>query len=341
MSDGNVLLLSEHVVDSLLDGCEQEIMDVIRNAYEQHSDGRTVCPHSSFVRLPPDTDIPGRAIALPAYVPGNIDLLGIKWITSFPDNVSGGRRRANATIVLNAPDSGQSVAIMEGTRISSKRTAASAALAAQSLSPLTPLNLGIIGTGPINFEVIRFITAVTNAPPRLIATDLSSQRLNEFAIQCQQLKIAGIEIAKSIEDVFLHSTLVSIATNAAAPHISSLPESFRGGTILHLSLRDLHPELICSLHNIVDDSDHVLREQTSLHLAEQSLGHHRFIHATLVDVLRGCHAPRRTQSDTVVFSPFGLGSLDIALASFVFRRARQREKGIVIEDFLEPGNDDR
>jgi ornithine cyclodeaminase len=85
--------------------------------------------------------------------------------------------------------------------------------------------------------------------------------------------------------------------------------------VLHLSLRDLAPEIILSSVNVVDDVDHCLRANTSPHLAEQQAGHRDFVHATLPDVLTGTAV--LPDDRPVVFSPFGLGVLDLALARHV------------------------
>jgi ornithine cyclodeaminase len=66
---------------------------------------------------------------------------------------------------------------------------------------------------------------------------------------------------------------------------------------------------------VVDDVDHCLRAQTSPHLTEQLTGNRDFVAGTLADVL---DARLQVPADrTVVFSPFGLGVLDLAVGRFV------------------------
>jgi N-[(2S)-2-amino-2-carboxyethyl]-L-glutamate dehydrogenase len=103
-----------------------------------------------------------------------------------------------------------------------------------------------------------------------------------------------------------------------------------------VSLRDLNTRIIFAHHNIVDDAEHVCREQTSVHLAEQESGNRGFIDATLAEVLLTGKPFERQWGRSAIFSPFGLGVLDIGVAQLVLTEATRRGLGIRIEDFL-PG----
>jgi ornithine cyclodeaminase len=107
-----------------------------------------------------------------------------------------------------------------------------------------------------------------------------------------------------------------------------------GATILHVSLRDLKPGAILSNHNIVDDLDHVNRAATSIHLASQMEGNTGFIHGSLGDILLGeADLPER-DNRKIIFSPFGLGVLDLAVAELVTGTLAESGGGTVVRSFL-------
>jgi ornithine cyclodeaminase len=105
-----------------------------------------------------------------------------------------------------------------------------------------------------------------------------------------------------------------------------------GQCVLNISLRDLAPEVILAAHNIVDDIDHCLTASTSPHLAEQAAGHRRFIDGTLADLLQERITAKPDKP--WIFSPFGLGVLDLAVGEHVYQEASRLGRAMAIPDFF-------
>jgi N-[(2S)-2-amino-2-carboxyethyl]-L-glutamate dehydrogenase len=339
MPNEELLILKGSEVQSLLAGREPDILEMVHRAYMAHADGHSSLPHSNFLRFPDD---PGsRIIALPAYLGEEFALAGIKWIASFPQNLEKGLERASAVLILNSVETGRPLAVMESSIISAKRTAASAALAAYHLQEQKRANCaGLIGTGLISFEIVRFLLITCPEIDKFVVFDIDAKR-SEFFKEKVQNTFSGVEVevVPEITDVMGRCSLIAFATTAGVPHVSDLSQCAPGSTILHISLRDLAPEIIVSAANIVDDVDHVCRAQTSIHLAEQLTGNRNFIRGTFADMLNGKFAARRDEDEIAIFSPFGLGVLDIAVGSFVLDVAKQKNAGTVLDSFLpEPWN---
>jgi N-[(2S)-2-amino-2-carboxyethyl]-L-glutamate dehydrogenase len=331
MSNDDVLLLKGQDIATLLDGRELEIVEAARMAYRVHAEGKSSLPQSTFLRFPDDDK--NRIIALPAYLGDGFGVAGIKWISSFTRNLSKGMDRASAVLILNSTETGRPEAIMEGSVISAKRTAASAALAAHTLlAGREVASAGLLGCGLINYETARFLRALCPGLKRLHLFDLDADRAQQFKGICEEL-FEEIVVAGEPRTVFKNNPLIAFATTAIKPHVFDLSDCASGSIVLHTSLRDLAAEVILSCENVVDDVEHVSRAQTSIHLAEQLAGTRSFIRGTLGDILLGRTKLESTNKITV-FSPFGLGILDLAVAKLVRDLALKENRGTTISSFL-------
>jgi len=337
MKPSDILILRGGEVEALLDGREAEVMEAVGRAYLAHGRGASSLPHSNFLRFPND-DL-NRIIALPAYLGDGFDVAGMKWIASFPGNVKKGFARASAVLILNSASTGLPEAILESSLISARRTAASAALAARELrrGKATP-SAGLIGTGVINLETARFLVRALPDLSRFVLFDLDRERARAFAASLGEMlagvREAEIAVAGDPREILRTCPVIAYATTAVKPHVTDLSECQPGATILHTSLRDLTADVILAHDNVVDDVDHAVRAQTSLHLAEQQVGHRDFIRCTLADLLAGNAPAKRDESLLTIFSPFGLGVLDLAVGQLARERALETGRGTVIEGFL-------
>ena len=337
MNYDDILLLKGDRIIELFQGRDLEILEAVKSAYQTHAKGDSSLPHSNFLRFPNnDKD---RIIALPAYLGGEANVAGLKWIASFPGNLALGMERASAVLILNSAKTGHAQAILESSTISAKRTAASAALAAKHLrgdrSLHTVNTIGMIGTGLINFETVRFLLATHPAFKTLMVFDLSQERAEQFQRKCYQLSTKlEVIIVKEPRPIFQSASVIALATTASKPHITDLSECRSDCIILHTSLRDLSPEIILAADNIVDDIDHVSRAETSIHLAEKQTGNRNFIRGTIGDVFNGVMAAQADDRKMQIFSPFGLGILDLALGQLACKLAAEQHQGTVVESFL-------
>jgi N-[(2S)-2-amino-2-carboxyethyl]-L-glutamate dehydrogenase len=326
-------VISGAQVQRALRGQEKEIVELVEATYRLHGAGDSVNPPSYFLRFP---DRPSsRIIALPASIGGHIRVDGLKWISSFPENVAAGIPRASAVLILNDHDSGYPFACLESSIISATRTAASAALAADwlSRSRQRPTRVGFVGTGLIARYIHTFLAGTGWSFDEMGLHDLSADSAAGFRRYLEQSGTAGrITVHESAEELIRSSDLVVFATIAAEPHISDVSWFEHNPLVLHVSLRDLAPEILLASTNVVDDIEHCLKANTSPHLAEQLTGNRDFLLGTLDDVMaRRVTVPA---DRPVIFSPFGLGVLDLAVGKNVYDKVMSSGDLHVIDDFF-------
>jgi ornithine cyclodeaminase len=310
-----------------------ECVDVVRDAYIAHAEGHSVNPDSYFLRFPDKPDC--RIIALPAYLGNGCDVAGLKWIASFPANVKRGFPRASAVLVLNSYETGYPFAIFESSIISAARTAASATLAAYWLNGKSrkARSLGIVGTGFIARYVYDFLVGTGWTIEEVRLFDKSPLESDKFKnAVCRPERHRTIDAVSDVARLLRASDLIVFTTVASAPHIATPTLFEHNPLVLHVSLRDLAPEVILESQNVVDDVEHVMKANTSPHLAEQMTGNRNFVTATLAEVMLGRRSVNRSRP--IVFSPFGMGILDVAVGKWVYDQAVAAGRDLRLTDFF-------
>ena len=318
-------------VKRVIDDNKKQVFDAVEAAYRLHGSGDTLNPDSYFLRYP---DRPSaRIIALPAHLGGAIQKSGIKWISSFPENRASNLARASAVLILNDATTGYPLACIEASLISATRTAASAALAAEQISP-NPFKgtLGVIGTGVIARTTVEWLLFRNWKFGKISLYDVDRKEAEHFSNWLRHRYELQADIQDRLEGAISDSSLILFTTTTPDPYLSDEKWFEHCPTVLHLSLRDICVNVVLASQNIVDDVDHCLKARTSLHLAEMATGNRDFVSGSLVDVLEKKLKPDHGKPR--IFSPFGLGVLDLAVGNFVLEAAKSSGAAIALPDFF-------
>jgi ornithine cyclodeaminase len=326
-------IINGKTVFDIIHAHRDECVGIVRDAYLAHADGRSVNPDSYFLRFPEKPNC--RIIALPAYLGNGFDVAGLKWIASYPANIQRGFPRASAVLVLNNYETGYPFAILESSIISAARTAASAVLAADWLSGQSRRahSLGIVGTGFIARYVYEFLVDTGWEIEEVRLHDLTPLESEKFRITaCRPDRHRTVTVVDDVAQLVRACDLIVFTTVASTPHIADPALFEHNPLVLHISLRDLAPEILLRSQNVVDDVEHVMKANTSPHLAEQQTGDRSFVTGTLVDIMLGRRSVNRSRP--IIFSPFGMGILDLAVGKWVYDQAVASGQALRLSDFF-------
>jgi 2,3-diaminopropionate biosynthesis protein SbnB len=326
-------IINGKTVSDIVNANRADCIDVVKHAYLAHAEGKSVNPDSYFLRFPNKPDC--RIIALPAFLGEGFGVAGLKWIASYPDNVKRGFPRASAVLVLNSYETGYPFAILESSIISAARTAASAVLAAYWLNGRSrrARSLGIVGTGYIARYVYDFLIGTGWEIDELRLYDTSPGESEKFSDTARRFRRhRSVTVTSDAAELLKESDVIVLTTVASSPHITDASLFEHNPLVLHVSLRDLSPEILLASQNVVDDVEHVMKASTSPHLTEQLTGNRDFVSGTLADVMLGKVSVDRRRP--IVFTPFGMGILDIALGKWVYDQAVEAGHDLRLSDFF-------
>ncbi len=237
--------------------------------------------------------------------------------------------------MLNSYDTGYPFAILESSIISAARTAASAALAAHWLNGESRRahSLGIVGTGFIARYAYDFLidTGWEIEEVRLYdSSPVESEKFRNTA--CRRERHRAVTVVPAVAELIRASDLIVFTTVASTPHITDATLFEHNPLVLHISLRDLAPEILLKSQNVVDDVEHVMKANTSPHLVEQKTGNRSFVTGTLADIMAGRRSVNRLRP--IIFSPFGMGILDLAVGKWVYDQAIAAGRDLRLSDFF-------
>lgn len=324
-------VISGQQVQRWLAGKDARLVELIAQAYVDHAAGRMLNPDSHFLRFPGESR--NRIIALPASIEDDHPMAGIKWVASFPGNAEHRLDRASAVIILNDRRTGYPLACLEGSAISASRTAASAVIGAKYLHPTAPAlrRLGVVGCGPIAHRTVQMLAQLQWQIGGVRLTDTQPERASLFASKING-QVPDVQVC-GLETTVRESDLILFATSAVTPHVEDPRWFDHHPTVLHLSLRDLSPDIILDAQNIADDVSHCLKADTSLHLAHQRVGNRLAAHG-IAEAIAGNWVPDRGRCR--IYSPFGMGMLDLVLAREILADTTEAEAMEVPGFFVPP-----
>jgi len=294
-----------------------EIVAIVEDTYRMDADGGVEVPTKIGVH----PEHPRSFLhAMPAWVAG-ARALGMKWISYYPGNFERGLPESTGLVVLNDPDHGLPVAIMEGMWITYARTTACAAVAAKYLAKTAPKRLGLVGCGGLGHWSLRVLGAVF---PSLDEIHVASRRSESRLAFCAEMAeegpwrlvpvddprdaVAGMDIVISSTP---HPPIPPVRGAWWTPGTLAIPLDVTSGW---------DDEAFSIADRLVTDNyaslagPRVKEQRPEFRLPERW--------DELADVVAGKAARRGNEDERVMAIPTGVASTDMTVAWEIYRRAR-------------------
>ena len=310
-----------------------EVMNIIEKVLALHDEGQINLPSKVILDLGERER--GRINAMPAYLAGEFEMCGIKWIAGFPPNPAKfGIPRAHALITLNSAETGVPVAIMDGTYISAMRTGAVSGVGAKYLANPDSEIVGIIGCGVQARTQIMAIKAAIPSVRLVKGYDVRTDASESFTKWVSEDLGLVAEVVGSPRDTVEGSDIIATVTVADEPIVKDawLKE---GSFFAHVgSYQEEEEAVVLNADKVVVDLWHeVLHRGTPLLARMYEAGRidETRIHANIGEIVRGKKPGRTRREERIFFSPLGLGSEDVGVATQVYQEAKQKGLGTTLK----------
>ncbi len=312
-------------------------MASVEKVFRLLDEGECVEPQAPIIKW---NGLHGRRITMhPAYIGGDVQVAGIKWIPSNPENpIKRGLPRSNGITILSDPETGYPLAIMDGTAISAMRTGAVVGVGAKYLARPDSRVVGLIGAGVINRTQL---TALHEALPELRLVrlfDVRPEKAHAFAGEMGPKLGLEIQVVDSAQAAVEGADVVAPATNVGRDDRYIRAEWIKEGAFLaNLSVNDYTFDAVLACDKVVVDSKKQLNVEEAILTDMVSEG--LISPDDIVEfgtIVNGKQPGRTSDEERIFFSPLGMGTEDLINAKRVYEEARRRGIGQELYLWHEP-----
>ncbi|UCD26559.1 MAG: ornithine cyclodeaminase family protein [Candidatus Bathyarchaeota archaeon] len=313
---GEVLYLSRLEVEKLSIPV-REVIQVVEEAFREKAEGRVEMPPKPGIHPRKDAFIH----AMPAYI-SKMGAAGAKWVSGFPGNPERGLPYILGLLILNDPETGIPICVMDCTWITAKRTGAATALAAKHLAKQDATVLGVLGCGVQGRSNLEALMVVCKNLEEVRAYDVDRGSLdsytNEMADQ-HGVKIVPVESPRRAVD---HCDIV-ITAGPILRHPKPVIEASwfkNGGFTCPLDFDSYwKPEAIHSMDKFCTDDTDQLKYYKELGYFSGT----PHVYAELSELVSDKKPGREDPAERIMCMNLGLAIEDMATAHLIYQKAEK------------------
>ena len=298
------------------------IILAVENAFREKAAGRTEMPPKPGIHPKENAFIH----AMPAYMPG-IQAAGVKWVSGYPENTKRGLPYISGLLILNDPETGFPISIMDCTWITAKRTGAVTAVAAKHFAREDSKVLGIVGCGVQGRSNLEALLTVSKEIEKIKAYDTIEENLKKYVKEESakyEIKISAESSAKKAVEG--SDIVVTSGPILRQPHPIIERSWFKNGGLACPLDFDSYwkPEAMCSMDKFcVDDIQQLWYYKRQGYFSQLPQ-----VYAELGDVVAGEKSGRLNKNERIMSMNLGLAIEDIATAKLVFDKANEAGIGV-------------
>ncbi|HET6845297.1 MAG TPA: hypothetical protein VFH29_00600 [Anaerolineales bacterium] len=304
----------------------QEVVQAMKRAYADLSDGRAEVPLRSRLRVEPHD---GLALFMPAYVSdSDHEALAVKVVSLFPGNPARGLAYIQAAVMVLEPDTGRPVGLLEGSSLTAIRTGAAGGAGVDLLSRPESHTLAVFGAGVQARTQVEAACAVRQIHTLWIR-DPVEEGARRLARDLSETGFAppDIRIASSSEQALETADVICTATTSTLPvfedaHVNSGTHISAIGSYSP-EMQEIPAETVLRARVFVDSRSAALAETGDLIQPIQAgLMGPDHIAGEIGQLVRGLLAGRQTKDQITLFKSVGIAIQDAAAAALAIRNAR-------------------
>lgn len=296
------------------------IISAVEDAFRQKGMGLVEMPPKPGVHPRRDSFIH----AMPAYLKGS-DAAGLKWISGYPENPKRGLPYIAGILVLNDPDTGLPLAVMDATWLTAYRTAGATAVAAKHLARRESEVLAVLGCGTQGRSNTVMLARVL--PLKVVkAYDVNAKSLESYgSFVRERTDLEVVAVSSPREAVEGSDVIVTAGPLLKEPNPVIEADWVKPGASAFPLDFDSYwkPSAIASMDKFYTDDV----AQFNYYVREGWIRPVERVSGELAEVISGSKPGRERDDERIMCMNLGLAILDVAVGKLIYEEARRRNAG--------------
>ncbi|MBK5347343.1 ornithine cyclodeaminase family protein [Bacillus sp. TH44] len=300
-------------------------------ALKEFSAERTITPIRGSL---PFANEQNTALIMPSVAEG-LEALGLKVVTVAPHNKKIGKKTINGIVMLSDFQTGEPLALLEGSYLTMIRTGALSGVATKHLARHNAKTLCIIGTGEQAKGIAEAVLAVRGIE-KINLYNRTEEKAYAFAQYIQEKFSKPAYVYRDPNEAISEADIIVTTTNASTPVFS---EKLKKGVHINAvgsfrpSMQELPSHAIAGADKVVVESKEAALEETGdLQVPiKEGLFEASDIHAELGQIISREKAGRENDEEITIFKSVGLAVVDIIVAKYLYEKAVECGVGTTIQ----------
>ena len=318
-----MLFINQKDIDASVNA--SDLITAIEKAYSIQDDPETVIPDRMHISHGQNT-----FLLMPGFTK---EITGTKLVSVFPGNKAKNKPAIYGIFVLNDTETGEPVAIINGTKLTAVRTGAVGAAAAKHLAPSAINTLGVIGTGVQAYHQALMI-AMTLRTDKII---IGARDLNKAEQMKEQLveKLPGISFVTTTDNNYLvtASDVIVTATSSSAPVFDVKAGELENKTIIAIGsykpdMQELPLSVFENAGNVFVDTPHAKAESGDIRIP---LSKGLIKDESVIPFNEVLKRPELKNDGLNVFKSVGMALFDLTCAELIFKKVKEKGLGTELE----------
>ena len=303
----------------------EEIIQALDEAFKEKGRGKVEMPPKPGIHTQPDAFIH----AMPAYIP-SLGSAGIKWVSGYPENYKRNLPYINGLLILNDPETGIPLSVMDCIWITAMRTGAATAIAAKYMANMESKTVGILGCGVQGRTNLKALKIIMPELKDVKAYDISKDIAKKYAKEMRKETGLNISIVGSPKEAVEDSDiLVTAGPILKNPNPAIEGEWLKPGVFASPVDFDSYFK-----KSAFESCDKFVTDDKDQCLYYKSLGYFQHvseIYADLGEIAAELKPGREKKDEKIICSNLGLAMDDMATAIKIYKKAIENNIGTWLE----------